>query len=143
MSDEPQPRSVPNGPDGGPADGPVMPARRSLMLGAAGAAAVMSIRPAFAQTNASILTCEIPVPDAARRSSYVAADGTLVPSGTAGAVPPATQPFKGEDVRRALAGGQLPATDYERNRAYLAYIRNLHSGTSGYTCFVSLQMPRG
>ena len=51
--------------------------------------------------------------------------------------------FKGEDVKRAMAGGQLPGTDYERSKAYTNYIRRLQSGQSGFTCFASLQMPRG
>src|SRR3546814_5787332 len=59
--------------------------RRALKLGAVGAAAVVSIRPALAQTNASILTCEIPVPDEGRAGSYIAPDGSVVPAGTPGA----------------------------------------------------------
>ncbi len=126
------------------AGAPAMPSRRrALMLGAAGATAIVSIRPALAQSAASVLTCEIPVPDAARSSNYIAADGTLVPAGTPGAFPPARVPFKGEDVRRAMAGGRLPGMDSDRTRAYLQYIRRLQSGTSGFTCFASLQMPRG
>ena len=117
--------------------------RRALMLGAAGAAAVLSVRPAFAQTNASVMTCEVPVPDPARRGSLIAADGRVVPAGTPGAFQPPSRPFKGEEVRRALSGGQLPGTTPEQNRAYIAYIRHLQSGTAGFTCFASLQMPRG
>lgn len=118
--------------------------RRALMLGAVGASAIVSIRPALAQTTASVMTCEIPVPDPGRAGSYIAADGSLVPSGTQGAFAPATRPFKGDDVRNALGGGsQLPGTSYEQNRAYTNYIRRLQSGTSGFTCFASLQMPRG
>ncbi|MEG3087305.1 hypothetical protein [Sphingomonas sp. PB4P5] len=117
--------------------------RRALMLGAVGATAVISIRPALAQTNASVLTCEIPVPDAGRAGSAIAADGTVVPVGTPGSFPASGRPFKGQDVKNALAGGQLPGTDYETSRAYTNYIRKLQSGTSGFTCFASLQMPRG
>lgn len=112
------------------------------MLGSVGLAAMVSIRPALAQTTASVLTCQIPVPDPARAGKYIAADGSLVAPGTAGAFPPALQPFKGEDVRRALAGGTLPGVDPDRSNAYLQYIRRLQSGTSGFTCFASLQMPR-
>ena len=89
------------------------------------------------------MNCEIPVPDPGRAGQYVAADGKLVPAGTPGAFPPAGAPFKAEDVKRALNGGTLPGTDYERSRAYTNYIRRLQSGTSGFTCFASLQMPRG
>ncbi len=116
--------------------------RRALMLGAVSAAAVVSIRPALAQTSASVLTCEIPVPDAGRAGSYIAADGQVVPAGTAGAFAPAGRAFKGEDVRRALNGDRLPGVEAEQSRAYVNYIRRLQRGTSGFTCFASLQMPR-
>src|SRR3546814_1003214 len=99
--------------------------RRALKLGAVGAAAVVSIRPALAQTNASILTCEIPVPDEGRAGSYIAPDGSVVPAGTPGAFAPAGARFKGEDVRRAINGGQLPGVDTERSKAYVNYIRRL------------------
>lgn len=121
--------------------GPQM-GRRALMIGAVGASAVMSVRPALAQTAASISNCQIPVPDPARAGQYVAADGKLVPAGTQGAFPPAGRPFTGEEVKRALNGGTLPGADYQRSRAYTNYIRRLQQGTSGFTCFASLQMPR-
>ncbi|MCW3836255.1 hypothetical protein ACFQ1E_09395 [Sphingomonas canadensis] len=117
--------------------------RRALMLGAASASAIVTIRPALAQTGASVTNCEIPVPDPGRAGFYVAPDGQLVPPGTQGAFPPPGRAFKAEEVKRALAGGTLPGTDYERSRAYTNYIRRLQSGTSGFTCFASLQMPRG
>lgn len=116
--------------------------RRVLQLGAVGASAVLSIRPALAQTAGSVLACEIPVPDPARAGSYVDANGKLVAPATQGAFPPATRPFTGEEVRRAMNGSTLPGTDYERSRAYMNYIRRLQRGTSGFTCFASLQMPR-
>lgn len=121
----------------------VSTSRRALMLGAVGASAIVSIRPALASTAVSIVHCQIPVPDAARASGWIAADGSVVPSGTAGAFAPPRQPLKGEAVKQALAGGQLPGVEYERSQAYMKYVRNLHSGTSGFTCFASLQMPRG
>ncbi|MBV8972732.1 MAG: hypothetical protein JO290_10620 [Sphingomonadaceae bacterium] len=118
-------------------------ARRALLLGAVSASAVVSIRPALAQTKASVMTCEIPVPDAGRAGQYIAADGSVVPAGTAGAFPAAGHAYKGDDVRAALAGGQLPGTTYDQSKAYTNYIRRLQQGTSGFTCFASLQMPRG
>jgi hypothetical protein len=121
--------------------GPEM-GRRALMIGAVGASAVLSVRPALAQTAASISNCQIPVPDPARAGNYIAADGKLVPAGTQGAFPPAGRPFTGEEVKRALNGGTLPGADYQRSRAYTNYIRRLQQGTSGFTCFASLQMPR-
>ncbi|WP_336965155.1 hypothetical protein [Sphingobium aquiterrae] len=112
------------------------------MGGAVAASAIVSIRPALASTAASVLNCQIPVPDPARSGNYVAPDGSLVPAGTQGAFPGAGRAFKGEDVKAALNGRSLPGTSYEQNQAYLNYIRRLQSGTSGFTCYASLQMPR-
>ena len=128
-------------------DTPEQPAqpgrRRALRLGAAGAVAVVSIRPAMAQAYGSVLTCEIPVPDPRKSGGYINKDGAIVPAGTKGAFAPPSRPLKGEDVRRALASGSnLPGVDYERSRAYLKYVQNLRSGSTGFTCFASLQMPR-
>lgn len=122
---------------------PKKPGRRALMLGAASASAIVSIKPALAQTAGSVLNCEIPVPDPGRAGSYIAADGSVVPAGTKGAFPPAGRAFKGEEVKQALGGANLPGTTYDQSRAYTNYIRRLQRGTSGFTCFASLQMPRG
>ena len=62
--------------------------RRALMLGAVSASAIVSIRPALAQTSASVMACEIPVPNPGRAGSYIAPDGSVVPAGTKGAFPP-------------------------------------------------------
>jgi hypothetical protein len=120
-----------------------MPTRRRLLMGGAVAAsAIVSIRPALASTAASVLNCRIPVPDAVHASQHIAPDGALVPAGTEGAVPGPGRPFTGEEVKAALRGRHLPGTSYEQNQAYLNYIRRLQSGTSGFTCYASLQMPR-
>ncbi len=125
------------------ANGFAVPSRRQLLMGgAAAASAIVSIRPALAQTAASVLNCQIPVPDARRSSQYVAADGSLVPAGTKGAYAGPLRPFTGEEVRNAMKGRPLPGAGYEQNQAYLNYIRRLQSGTSGFTCYASLQMPR-
>ena len=117
--------------------------RRALMLGAVGAASVVSIRPALAQSAASVMTCSIPVPDAGRAGSFIDPAGKVVPANTQGAFAPPGRPLPGEDVKRALAnGGNLPGVDYERSRAYLKYVQNLQRGTAGFTCFASLQMLR-
>lgn len=135
MSDETDPAETPS------SDPARETRRRVLMLGASGAAAVLSIRPALASTVTSVLNCQIPVP--ADRSQWVAADGSTVRPYTPFAYPPAAQPFRGEDVKTALASnGSLPGADYYRSRAYLNYIRKLQRGTSGFTCYASLQVPR-
>lgn len=132
------------GTDPAPKTDPAVPTRRQmLMVGAVAASAVVSIRPAIAATAASVMNCEIAVPDPGRAGQYVAPDGTLVPAETEGAFPGAGQPFRGEDVRAALNDGRgLPGTGYEQGRAYMNYIRRLQTGTSGFTCYASLQMPR-
>ena len=115
--------------------------RRALQMGTLGASAILTIRPALAQSTASVLNCQIPVPDPARAGQYIAADGSLVPVGTAGSFAPAGRAFTGQEVKTALYGGTLPGTSYSQSQAYMNYIRRLQAGQSGFTCFASLQMP--
>lgn len=118
--------------------------RRLLMLGAVGASAVVTIRPALANTAGSILNCEIPIPDPARAGNWIADDGRLVPANTPGAYPPAMRPVTGEQVKANMRFGRsYPGANYQQSRAYTNYIRRLQQGNSGFTCFASLQMPRG
>ncbi len=120
-----------------------VPSRRQLLMGGAVAAsAIVSIRPALANTAASVLNCNIPVPDPSRSGNYIAPNGQMVPAGTPGAYPATGRTYTGEQVKQALRGRPLPGTSYEQNQAYLNYIRRLQSGQSGFTCFASLQMPR-
>lgn len=114
--------------------------RRALMIGAVGASAVLTVRPALAQTAGSVLNCQIPVPDAS--GTYIGADGSKVAPLTAGSFPPSPRAFTGEEVKQAMSGGSLPGTSYEQNQAYMNYIRRLQAGQSGFTCYASLQMPR-
>lgn len=117
--------------------------RQMLMLGAATASTVVTVRPAIAQTAASVMNCEIPVPNPGNAGSYIAADGSLVSPGTPGAFPPPGRNLRGEEVRQALYGGSLPGYSYEQSQAYTNYIRRLQAGMSGFTCYASIQMPRG
>lgn len=117
--------------------------RQLLMGGAVAASAIVSIRPALANTAASVLNCTIPVPDPSQSAGgAIAPNGQVVPAGTPGAFQGNGRAFTGEQVKQALRGARLPGTTYEQNQAYLNYIRRLQSGTSGFTCYASLQMPR-
>lgn len=116
--------------------------RNLLRMGALGTAAIVTIRPAIAQAATSVITCQVPVPDAGRAGNYIAADGSVVPAGTAGAFPGTATPVKGEDVKRALVGGTFPGADPSQSQAWTNYIRRLQHGQSGFTCYASLQMPR-
>lgn len=128
----------------GQAGGVAPTRRRLLMLGAATVSTVVTIRPALAQSAASVLSCQIPVPDPARSGRWIAPDGALVDPATPGAFAPPARPLEGEEVKAALMSGRpYPGADYEASRAYTNYIRRLQQGTSGFTCFASLQMPRG
>lgn len=132
------------GDDQEPAEGTATTRRRMLMLGAISASAVVTIRPALANTAASVLNCEIPIPDPARTGQWIAADGTLVSPNTPGAFAPPVRPLKGEEVKAAINSGRAyPGASYDASKAYTNYIRRLQRGTSGFTCFASLQMPRG
>lgn len=116
--------------------------RRALMLGAVAATAVVSVRPAMAQTAGSVLNCQIPVPGPHGTGMNIDAYGKLVPPNTAGSFPATGQKYTGEQVKAALRGRSLPGTSYEQSQAYMNYIRRLQAGQSGFTCFASLQMPR-
>jgi hypothetical protein len=115
--------------------------RHVLRLGALGASAVLTIRPALAQSATSVITCQIQVPDPGRAGNWIAADGRTVPPQTAGAFPAPAGALKGQDVKNALAGRTLPGTDPQASQAYMNYVRRLQHGQSGFTCYASLQMP--
>jgi hypothetical protein len=115
--------------------------RRTLLIGAVATSAVVSIRPALAQTAGSVLNCTIPVPERGK-GMFIDATGKLVSPDTPGAFPPSPRDFTGEEVRKALQGRNLPGTTREQSQAYLNYIRKLQNGQSGFTCYASLQMPR-
>ena len=116
--------------------------RRALMLGAVGAAAVVSVRPALAQAAGSVLNCEIPVTGPHAAGQNIAVDGSLVPVDTPGSFVATGQKYTGEQVAAAMRGRSLPGTSYEQSQAYVNYIRRLQYGQSGFTCYASLQMPR-
>ena len=117
-----------------------LPTRRTMLaLGAVAASTVVTVRPAFAQTVGSVINCEIPVPSQQLAGQYIAADGSVVPPGTPGAVPPAGRALTGEEVRVMLHSGSTPAgMDPQAAQAYANYIRRLQSGMSGFTCYASL-----
>ena len=117
--------------------------RRRLMMGAASASAVVTIRPALAGTMGSVSTCEVPVPDQRLGpGKWIDRNGLMVDANTAGAFRPPSRPLTGEQIKKAMQGANFPGADYETSRAYMAYIRKLQSGMSGFTCYQSLQMPR-
>ena len=121
-----------------------VPTRRTfLALGAVAASTVVTVRPALAQTAGSVLNCQIPVPGPHAGGQNIAADGSLVPPGTAGSFPGFSRPLTGEEVRVMLNNGSTPpGVNPQATQAYANYIRRLQSGMSGFTCYASLQMPR-
>ena len=131
----------PYGPD---AAGGVLASRRTfLALGAVAASTVVTVRPALAQTAGSVLNCQIPVPSPQMGGNHIAMDGQVVPAGTPGAVPGASRPLTGEEVKAMLRTGSTPpGVDPRSAQAYANYIRRLQAGMSGFTCYASLQMPR-
>jgi len=126
------------------AGGLAVPTRRTfLALGAVAASTVVTVRPALAQTAGSVLNCQIPVPGPHAAGQNIAADGTLVPAGTAGSHRGFARPLTGEEVRVMLNNGTTPpGVNPEATQAYANYIRRLQAGMSGFTCYASLQMPR-
>ncbi len=127
--------------DSGEGDTRGVATRRTLLIGAVATSAVVSIRPALAQTAGSVLNCQIPVPERGK-GMFIDPAGKLVSPDTPGAFPPSPRDFTGEEVRQALRGRNLPGTSREQSQAYLNYIRKLQNGQSGFTCYASMQMPR-
>ena len=70
-------------------------------------------------------------------------DGTLVDAGTSGAVRPPAQPMTGTQAQNMLNGQTPPGMNPSSRQAYVNYIRRLQQGTAGFTCYASLQNPRG
>jgi hypothetical protein len=116
--------------------------RRALMLGAVTASAIISVRPALAQSAASVMNCEIPVPGPHGAGMNIDSYGKLVPRDTPGSFAATGQKFTGEQVKAAMQGSSLPGTSYDQSQAYVNYIRRLQGGQSGFTCYASLQMSR-
>ncbi|HEY0316626.1 MAG TPA: hypothetical protein VGC28_10235 [Sphingomonas sp.] len=115
--------------------------RGVLMLGAVAATSVVTIRPALASTAASVLNCKIPIPDPPDNGKYIAQDGRLVAPNTQGAFAPAPRPVTGDEAKKMINGMSPPGFDPNARQAYVNYIRRLQHGTSGFTCYASLQMP--
>ena len=114
-----------------------------LVLGAAAASTVVTVRPALAQTAGSVLNCEIPVPGPHAGGNYIAADGSLVAArharrGAAAGAARCAARRQGAAARHR----RPPGVDPQSAQAYANYIRRLQSGMSGFTCYASLQMPR-
>lgn len=120
------------------------PARRAvLMLGAVAASSVVTIRPAIAATAASVLNCRIPLPDPPHAGQWIDAEGRLVPANTRGAVAgPPGGVVTGEQAKHMMQGLTPPGMDPTARQNYVRYIQRLQRGTSGFTCYASLQAPR-
>lgn len=116
--------------------------RRMLIMGAVATSAVVTVRPAIAQTSGSVLNCEIPVAGSHGYGKNIAPDGTLVAPETEGSFQHSGRRYKAKDIQHALRGRTLPGTNSDQSRAYVNYIRRLRSGQSGFTCFASLQYSR-
>src|SRR5687768_11477170 len=90
-----------------------IPTRRVVLaLGAVAASTVVTIRPAFAQTAVSALTCSIPIPAheaAVGGNKYIAPDGSMVPAGTPGAFQGMPRLMTGEEAKALLRDGRPPA----------------------------------
>ncbi len=90
------------------------------------------------------MNCEIPVPDPSHSAQGISADGSVVPINTPGAFKPPAKPLKGEEIKAVLEGrkANYDGASRDATKAYNHYISRLQQGTSGFTCFASLQMPR-
>lgn len=115
--------------------------RRMLMMGAVAATTVVSIRPAMAQSAASVSNCTIRIPGNHAAGKFINPDGSLVDPNTEGAFAPPNRTYSRDEIYRAFYGQNLPGSDYGSSRAYVNYMKNLRRGQSGFTCFASIQTP--
>ncbi len=116
--------------------------RRMLMMGAVAASSVVTIRPAMAQSTASVTNCTIQIFGNQTGHRSILPDGSLVPHGTPGAFRPPARRYTRDEIFFALHGHDLPGSDYGASRAYVNYIKNLRSGEPGFTCYTSIITPR-
>lgn len=126
-----------------PAAAPLSPARRGvLVLGAIAASSVVTIRPALAATTGSVLNCKIPIPDPPRAGQWIDPQGMTVAANTQGAFAPPPRAITGEEAKQMIAGSTPPGLDPGARASYVRYIQRLQRGTSGFTCYASLQAPK-
>lgn len=116
--------------------------RRTLLrLGALAAPAVVTLKPAFAQTQASILNCEVPV------TTWVTENGEPALSDDPEAIAPPNRPYIGEEIRTRDMPSDIALVDskpYDQ-RAFDAHIRYLEKHAQpgqGLTCMASIMRPR-
>ena len=112
--------------------------RRLLQMGAIGATAVVTVRPAFATTVQSVLNCGINVPDGADAGKYVAMDGTPVDPGTPGAYPGGIR-YQAADIEKGMRGWTMPGGSWDQGQAHINYIKRLRPGQTGFSCYASIQ----
>ena len=125
MSDRPQ-----NNTDQAPStDSPnIVTRRRALVMGAVTASAVVSVKPALAQSAGSALNCSITVPTRTETRSRSVID-------------PVTKEVVSEEYSVSLPGGTYSGERIRRGQVpsdHLNYIRGLRRGQSGFTCFASI-----
>ena len=115
--------------------------RRMLMMGAVAASSVVTIRPAMAQSAASVTNCTIDIIGRHTGGRSILMDGTLVPPGTPGAFPVPNRRYTRDEIFFAIHGHDLPGSNYGESRAYINYLKSLRSGQPGFSCFASIRAP--
>ena len=115
--------------------------RRTLpRLGALAAPAGVTLKPAFSQAPASVLTSELPV------TTWVDENGDPVMSDADGAIAPPNRPYIGEEIRTRDMPSDITLIDSSPfdQRAFDAHIRYLENHAQagqGLTCMASIMRP--
>lgn len=111
-----------------PKNAGIVTRRRALMMGAVTASAVISIKPALAQSAGSALNCSITVPTRSETRSRSVID-------------PVSQQVVSEEYSVSLPGGTYSGEQVRKGYVptdHMNYIRGLKRGQSGFTCFASI-----
>lgn len=119
--------------------------RAILRLGAVAAPAMLMVKPAMAQTAASVLACEIPLTVPVNKDGKPVDPTTIrerdIQRGKV-FMPPSSGKYFGQEIRDYYNNGSVPNPNPDAFKAHLKYIKNLQMGDQGYTCFVSIQQTR-
>ena len=117
--------------------------RRTLLkLGAMAVPAVVTLKPAMAQAEASLAMCRIPIDREIDKDGKLLSPGYTASSmgGKRAYPPPSKGYYLGQELIDYQQTGTLPDGVYSKEQfeAHIKYIKTLRPGDDGFTCLTSI-----
>lgn len=116
--------------------------RRTLLkLGALAVPAVVTLKPAMAQAQASLAMCRIPIETAVDANGKPISPSSMTGKHAEGAfLPPSKGYYYGQELIDYQQSGILPndVGTEQAFEAHIKYIKSLRPGDNGFTCLTSL-----